>query len=226
MQSNFLLVYVLAKPEESETAALTYNKVASSHITCPEIRPRADIYGKGIRKWFFMWWVLPVYTLTVSGSVLEAKYSLFSQSSYSWTQHRMPSLYVDDGLPAQLICFYVSMSHYHTAAQPTPCNVLFVSERQCQCAAVHQQFSPGAMTSFGRTVQKPPEISESPTTISPLGAIPDVVQCGARWTQKPLPTTATLWLELSNYMPLSCPHLPAHSLLVFLSCLLPFSPGQ
>jgi len=38
----------LPKPEESETAAPTYNKVASNHITCPKIR--ADIYGKEIRK--------------------------------------------------------------------------------------------------------------------------------------------------------------------------------
>lgn len=149
-----------------------------------------------------------------------------SQSSYSWTQNQMPSLYAAQWAPSSANLFLsVSMARYYLAAQPTPCSVPFVSERQSWHAAVHQQFSPGFMTSLGRTVQNPPEISESSTTVSPLGTIPDAVQCGVRWTQRPLPTTAMLWLELSNYMPLSCPHLPAHSL-VYFSHLLPFSPSQ
>lgn len=169
-----------------------------------------------------MWWVLPVYTLIVSGSALEEKCSLLSQSSYSWTQNQMPSLYAAQWAPSSANLFLsVSMARYYLAAQPTPCSVPFVSERQSWHAAVHQQFYPGFMTSLGRTVQNPPEISKSSTTVSPLGAIPDAVQCGVRWTQRPLPTTAMLWLELSNYMPLSCPHLPAHSLMYFslVSCL-------
>lgn len=96
-----------------------------------------------------MGWVLPVYTLTICGSVLEAKYSLFSQSSYSWTQNQMPSLYVVRWAPSSANLFLsVSMAHYYLATQP-PCNVPFVSERQSWCAAIHQQFSPGFMTSFG-----------------------------------------------------------------------------
>lgn len=62
-----------------------------------------------------MWWVLPVYTLIVSGSALEEK---CSPDCHSPLTHELKTrchlCMLPNGLPAQLICFYLSPWHATT----------------------------------------------------------------------------------------------------------------